>query len=679
MVPLEIGLLALSLVLYATGALLSGLTPSRMNAAAAALSMGGAVGGAAAGLVLSSVFLIAGAPFSLRLPLSLPFGPLTLKLDGLSAFFLFLISLLALMIALFSFGYLKEYRPPHRVGRFGFQFNLLLISLVGVVLAADAVAFLIAWESTALLGYLLVSYEEKAESVRAGNLYLVMSHAGTALILVSFFLLIAASGGIGFDSFRAARPHLTDGARTAIFLSALIGFGVKAGLIPLHIWLPAAHPAAPSNVSALLSAVIIKMGIYGMARFFFDFLGPGPIWWGGLLLFLASLSALLGVMYALMEHDLKRLLAFHSIENIGIILIGFGAAMIFASFGRNAFSALALAAALYHTLNHAVFKGLLFLGAGAVVSSTHTKNMEEMGGLIHRMPMTAFFFLIGSISISALPPFNGFVSEWLTFQSLLLSLQLPGTISKILISLSGAMLALTGALAAACFVKAFGITFLAAPRGARAGEAKEASLSMRLGMGGLALACLLLGLFAGGMVSILDGVTFPFAGAAIADGAPLGGWSVISAPGGFSSLSPAALALALAASACGGLAIALWIGGRRAVRVGETWACGIPDLNPRMEYTATGFSKSFRTIFGMIYRPKREVKIRRDGPYIPREVTYTGEIEYLVEKYLYDPFMRGTLWLGNRIKVAQSGSIHAYLAYLFAILVLGLLVIQRLD
>ncbi|HEY5599392.1 MAG TPA: proton-conducting transporter membrane subunit, partial [Candidatus Manganitrophaceae bacterium] len=353
-VDAESGLLIASLVLYLAGGILSGLIPSRFNPLATVVSMGGALAGAGAGLILSLSFLIDGAPFSIRLPVSLPLFPLVIRLDFLSAFFLLLISLLGFAIALFSLGYLKGYERDHRVGRFGFLFNFLFISLTGVVLAADAITFLIAWETMTLFAYLLVSYEdEQVESVRAGNLYLVMSHAGTAFIFIAFLLLMVASGGTEFESFRLARSVLTDGARTSLFLFALIGFGVKAGLIPLHIWLPVAHPAAPSNVSATMSGVIIKMGIYGMARFFFDFLGPGPVWWGGLLLFLASISALLGVMYALMEHDIKRLLAYHSIENIGIILIGFGAAMIFGSFGRDPLAALALMAGLYHTLNHA--------------------------------------------------------------------------------------------------------------------------------------------------------------------------------------------------------------------------------------------------------------------------------------------------------------------------------------
>src|SRR6185295_2715526 len=277
--------------------------------------------------------------------------------------------------------------------------------------------------------------------------------------------------------------QMSPGARTAAFLLFLVGFGVKAGIVPLHIWLPAAHPVAPSNVSALMSGVLITTGIYGLTRVCFDFLSTPPLWWGVIVLAAGTISAVLGVLYALMEHDLKRLLAYHSIENIGIILMGLGAALIFLHTGHPRLATLGLIAGLYHTINHASFKGLLFLGAGAVLHATHTRNMEEMGGLIKRMPQTAFFFLIGAVAISALPPLNGFVSEWLTYQALLQGFGTTEHLLRLMFPIGGAMLALTGALAAACFVKAFGISFLAQPRSDQAAQAHEAPVSMLLGQG----------------------------------------------------------------------------------------------------------------------------------------------------------------------------------------------------
>ena len=323
----------------------------------------------------------------------------------------------------------------------------------------------------------------RAETRNAGVLFFIMSHIGTGCLILGFLLLFQAAGGqspgdYSFDTFHALGEKLSPGRRDAAFLLFLFGFGVKAGIVPLHIWLPEAHPVAPSNASALLSGVMIKTGIYGLTRVLFDFLGTPPNWWGVTILTIGTISAVLGVLYALMEHDLKRLLAYHSIENIGIILMGLGAALMFLHTHHPVLATLALIAGLYHTINHAIFKALLFLGAGAVLHATHTRNMEEMGGLIKRMPKTAFFFLIGAVAISALPPLNGFVSEWLTYQSLLQGFGTTDSLVRLMFPLSGAMLALTGALAAACFVKAFGITFLAQPRSEHAAQAHEASPTM---------------------------------------------------------------------------------------------------------------------------------------------------------------------------------------------------------
>jgi len=322
-------------------------------------------------------------------------------------------------------------------------------------------------ELMALTAYCLVSFEhEQPETRQAGVLYFIMSHIDAGCIILGFLLLFQASGDYGFASLHGIGAKMTPGKRDAAFLLFLLGFGIKAGIVPLHIWLPAAHPVAPSNVSALMSGVLIKTGIYGLALVCFEFLGPPPLWWGVTVLTVGTVSAVLGVLYALMEHDLKRLLAYHSIENIGIILIGLGAALMFQHSNHTALATLALLAGLYHTINHACFKGLLFLGAGAVLHATHTRNMEEMGGLAKRMPQTAFYFLIGAVAISALPPLNGFVSEWLTYQALLQGFGTTQSLMRLIFPLSGAMLALTGALAAACFVKAFGITF-SPNRGAR--------------------------------------------------------------------------------------------------------------------------------------------------------------------------------------------------------------------
>ncbi len=410
-------------------------------------------------------------------PSLIPYLQLTVKLDPLGAFFVLIVSVLALALSIYSFGYVRGFYGRKNVGVLAAFYNALLLATTLVFTASNAFFFLIAWEIMALTAYCLVSFEhEKPEARNAGVLYFIMSHVGTGCLILGFLLLFQAAGGqapgdYGFETFRTLGDKLSPGRRDAAFLLFLFGFGIKAGIVPLHIWLPVAHPVAPSNISALLSGVLIKTGIYGLTRVLFDFMGTPPNWWGVTVLTIGTISAVLGVLYALMEHDLKRLLAYHSIENIGIILMGLGAALMFLHTHHPVLATLALIAGLYHTMNHAIFKALLFLGAGAVLHATHTRNMEEMGGLIKRMPTTAFCFLVGAVAISALPPLNGFVSEWLTYQALLQGFGTTDSLVRLMFPLSGAMLALTGALAAACFVKAFGITFLAQPRSDHAAQA----------------------------------------------------------------------------------------------------------------------------------------------------------------------------------------------------------------
>ncbi|NJD54738.1 MAG: hydrogenase 4 subunit B [Candidatus Methanoperedens sp.] len=430
--------------------------------------------------------------------------------DKLSAFFILVISITGFAVSVYSTGYVTEYFGKKNIGYLGFLYNIFMLSMILVVSANNAIMFLIVWELMSIISYLLVMYEhEKKETRKAGFTYIVMTHFGTGFIILSFLILASSTGSFNFETFRGIGgtlpPHLKDLA----FIFALIGFGTKAGIVPLHIWLPYAHPAAPSNVSALMSGVMIKTAIFMLIRVFFDFLGAGVAWWGIILLVIASISALLGVMYALMEHDMKRLLAYHSVENIGIILIGVGVSMIFMASGHPDLAAFGLIAGLYHTINHAVFKSLLFMGAGSIIYSTHTRNIEEYGGLIKKMPWTALFFLIGAISISALPPFNGFVSEWLTFQAQLLSINLSDNITKILVLFSGAGLALTSALAAACFVKAFGISFLALPRSSHAEHSKEVPVSMLIGMFLLSSMCIVLGVMPFYFIKIIGDYSDP--------------------------------------------------------------------------------------------------------------------------------------------------------------------------
>jgi hydrogenase-4 component B len=495
-----------------------------------------------------------------------------------------------------------------------------------------------------------------------------MTHIGTGFIILSFLIIAGASESFNFESMSGVSlpPLLKDLA----FFFALIGFGTKAGIVPLHVWLPYAHPAAPSNVSALMSGVMIKTAIYMIIRVSFDFLGASSMWWGMVLLIIASASALLGVMYALMEHDMKRLLAYHSVENIGIILIGIAVAMIFMSLGHPELAAFGLIAALYHTINHAVFKSLLFMGAGSLIYSTHTKNIEEMGGLIKKMPWTALFFLIGSVSISALPPFNGFVSEWLTFQAQLLSINLADNITKIAILSSGAALALTSALASACFVKAFGISFLALPRSEHAQHAKEVPKSMLFGMGILSLLCIALGVFPFYFAGILDDIASPLVGTSIISEITFD-LSIATEAG---SISTVWLFLLLFIFISIILILVLVAGGRTGTKTYETWGCGQPATTGRNEYTATAFSKPIRMWFSNIYRPHREIHTTYAGsPYFRERFAFESEIEPIFEKYLYSPVAWIALALSRVLRVIQTGSIQLYLLYILITLVISLI------
>jgi hydrogenase-4 component B len=483
------------------------------------------------------------------------------------------------------------------------------------------------------------------------------------------------SGSADFASFRTAAVHLSSSQQATAFVLFFLGFGIKAGVIPFHIWLPAAHPVAPSNISALLSGIVLKAGIYGMARIFLDGLGVLPSWAGLLVLIVGVASAVLGVLYALMEHDLKRLLAYHSIENIGIILIGLGAALVFRVAGHPQLAAVALIAALFHTLNHAIFKCLLFLGAGSVLHSTRSRNMEQLGGLIRPMPVTAFCFLIGAVAISGLPPLNGFVSEWLTYQSLLAGFGVTGGLTRILFPLAGSMLALTGALAAACFVKAFAITFLALPRSDESRGAHEAPRSMLVGMSCLTVACLSLGLGATWFLHVFDALTEQLLASRVGTNLITAhGW-VLSAGtphGGLVSTSVIAIALLFLLIPA---VLLVSIAGRRfASRRGPAWDCGLAGLSEENEYTATGFSKALRMIFSVLYQPRREIQAVFDvSPYFPKAIRFESEIEPTFEKRLYEPLKDLLLRFATRMRAIQAGSIHAYLAYIFITLVLLLL------
>lgn len=617
-------------------------------------------------LIISGLYLSSGTQIHIpSIPIS-SFLEFAFQGDALSGFFVTVISILTLPVSIYSIGYTKNIGNK---GLMGFLYNLFALSMYAVVLSGNVITFLISWETMSVVSYFLVTFDRNEKSAKAGLLYAVMTHIGTAFIIILFLALYKYTGHMDFSGMKAASAGIPEDLKTLVFIFSIIGFGTKAGIIPFHTWLPSAHPAAPSNISSLMSGVMIKTGIYGFIRISMDVLGHGPEWWGITIIVIGAVSSVIGVLYALMEHDIKKLLAYHSIENIGIILLGVGSSMMFGSNGMYTLSAIALIAGLYHTLNHAIFKGLLFLGAGSMMHATHTKNMENMGGLIKPMPYTGLFFLIGSVSICALPPFNGFVSEWLTYQALLLGFNAPSITSKIISPLGGAALALTGALAAACFVKAFGISFLGVPRSRHAQDAKESSASMIAGMAILALLCLLTGIFPGTVINIISPSVISLTGSE----GNISYKGFLSVSQTFSSLAPAAILISML---CIGVAVALFViaGGKRKTVYADSWDCGMPSLTSRMQYTATAFTKPIRLIFKRIYLPKRELSISYIlKPLFVKSLKYSGEITPFFERYMYEPLTSFIRTAAAKARLLQSGNLNLYLGYILITLMLLLI------
>jgi hydrogenase-4 component B len=649
------------ILLFLSGAVMSCIISRKVKNYAYILSAIGAVN-----LIIAGLYLSAGVQIHIpSIPISSALE-FSFQGDALSGFFVAVISILTLAVSIYSIGYTKNIGNQ---GLMGFLYNLFILSMYAVILSGNIITFLISWETMSVVSYFLVTFDRDEKSARAGLIYAVMTHIGTAFIIVLFLVLYQYTGHMDFSGMRAASAEIPEYLKTLVFIFSIVGFGTKAGIIPFHTWLPSAHPAAPSNISSLMSGVMIKTGIYGFIRISMDVLGHGPEWWGITIIVIGAVSSVIGVLYALMEHDIKKLLAYHSIENIGIILLGIGSSMMFGSNGMYTLSAIALIAGLYHTLNHAIFKGLLFLGAGSLMHATHTKNMEDMGGLIKSMPYTGLFFLIGSVSICALPPFNGFVSEWLTYQALLLGFNAPSITSKIISPLGGAALALTGALAAACFVKAFGISFLGTPRSSHAQDAKESSASMIVGMAILAALCLMAGIFPGTVIGVISPSVIALTGS---DG-NISYDGLLSIGKTFSSLAPAAILISML---CIGVAVAVFViaCGKRKTVYADSWDCGMPSLTPRMQYTATAFTKPIRMIFKRIYLPRREIRVSYIvKPFFVKSIKYSGEITPFFEQYIYEPLTILIHKFAGKVRLLQSGSLHLYLGYILVTLILLLI------
>jgi hydrogenase-4 component B len=617
-------------------------------------------------LVGCAQLLVGGPAPAVVLPIGLPWIGAHFRLDALASFFLIVINLGAAGASLFAMGYGEHETAPERVIPF---YPAFLAGMNLVVLAHDAFSFLFAWELMSLTSWgLVVAHHQDADNRHAGYVYIVMASFGTLALLLAFGLLAGGSGGYAFDQIR-------EGVRVLpglVLILALLGAGSKAGLVPLHVWLPLAHPAAPSHVSALMSGVMTKVAVYGFIRIVFDLNGAPAEWWSVLIVSLAGITCVMGVLSALMQHDLKRLLAYHTVENVGIIFIGIGLALAFAAYGSRELAAMALTAGLLHVLNHSLFKSLLFFGSGAILNATGQRDMEHLGGLIHTMPRTAFAFLVGCAAISALPPLNGFVSEWLTFQAILLSPTLPAWGLKLIVPAVGALLALSAALAAACFVKAYGVTFLGRPRTVAAQSATEVDQFSLTAMFVFAGLCLVAGILPGLLIDALAPVTQSLVGARMP----------VQSTNPWLSIVP----VAESRSSYNGLLVLVFVGisalaavqvihryASKAVRRSPPWDCGYPDPDPATQYTADSFAQPIRRVFGTtVFRARERVEMPAPGDAHPARLTVT--LRDLIWDTLYAPLAGATVRAAERLNRLQFLTIRQYLSLVFAALV-GLLLV----
>ncbi len=623
---------------------------------------------AMAGLGLAGLLLPASA---VVLPIGLPDLPMHLRLDALSGFFLLLLGGAAFGVTLYAWGYFKDLAAGP-LALILLWYHLFLAGMSLVLLADDAYAFMVAWEVMALSSYFLVTTDHDQPAIRsAGFLYLLIAHVGAVALLLCYGVLqggeVANAGAYTFAYMRHA--EMTPFWASAAFLLALFGFGAKAGLVPMHVWLPEAHPAAPSPVSALMSGVMLKTAIYGLLRVTFDLLNVQLAWWGTLALTLGLVTALYGVIFAAVQSDMKRLLAWSSIENIGVLLAGFGLTLIFYTDGKGALAALTLTAMLYHALNHAFFKGLLFTGAGSVLHATGERNMDRLGGLMAAMPWTAWLTLMGALAIAGLPPLNGFVSEWLLLQAFLLTPGLSHSYLNMVIPVAAAAVALAAALAAYVMVKFFGVTFLGAARSPAVSHAHEAGWRERLGMLWLAAGCVLLGLFPVQVIDALAPVVRLLTGQTLVNG---GNWLML-APVDAERASYGPLVF-FAVVLVTLLLVFLWV--RKAyhgrVRRSDPWDCGYPEQDARMQDSAEGFGQPIRLIFSSFMRVERDTPDPFD-----RQPKYRGDSRDKLWVLLYQPIADLAAWLSEQAGRLQHGRIQWYLIYSFATLIFLLVFVTR--
>ncbi|MEP7063811.1 MAG: hydrogenase 4 subunit B [Betaproteobacteria bacterium] len=626
--------------------------------------------GALVALALAGVALAAlhGTPQVLVLPLGLPGLPFHLRLDALSAFFLLLLGAATFAVSLFSAGYFRgdEETAP---GLICFQYHVFVAAMATVIMADDAYLFMVAWEVMALASYFLVVTEHRIAEVRsAGFLYLLIAHVGAISILLCFGVLQGGGGDYTFDAMRAAK--LSGAWPSAAFLLAMFGFGAKAGLLPLHVWLPEAHPAAPSPVSALMSGVMLKTAIYALLRVTFDLLHTQLWWWGVVALGLGLLTALFGVIFAAAQTDMKRLLAYSSIENIGIIVAGIGLAILFASHGKALLAALALTAVLYHCVNHAMFKTLLFLVTGAVLHATHERSLGKLGGLIHRMPWVAWLALVGTLAIAGLPPLNGFVSEWLLLQAFLSTPALPQSFVNMLVPLAAGALVLAVALAAYVMVKFYGVVFLGRAREGALVHAHDANGFERAALIWLAAACVVLGIFPVNVIDALDPVNAMLAGATLGQAAS-GNWLLlVPIDAARASYSPLIVLLVIVVVVLLTVQVVHRLYHGR-VRLAAAWNCGAPAQSPRMQDSAEGFGQPIRQVFEPFFRMTRHLPTAFDAE--PRYAVTIGDPMW---HWIYLPVARAADFAARLAGRIQQGRISVYLTYSFITLLALLFFVQ---
>ena len=589
------------------------------------------------------------------------------KLDALSGFFLAIVGIVVLCVAIYAPGYLRSYEKQHPLTRITVCTSLFIAGMYLVLLAADVFSFMFAWELMSGASYFLVAYNyENFNNQKAALLYLLMAQLSGLLLLCGYSILFKFSNSLSFAIMH--NSYLPPIWASAAFVCAFLGFAIKTGLIPLHVWLPQAHPVAPSHISALMSGVMLKIGVYGFIRFCFDLLRTLYWQWGVLILLVAIVSALFGVLYALMQNDLKKLLAYSSVENIGIIFVGLGLSFIFLSTGHQLLGALGLIAALYHCLNHALFKSLLFLAAGAVVQHTAEHNLEKMGGLVHKMPYTALVFLIGCISISALPPFNGFVSEWLTLQTALQASVIHSGILRILIPVSAALLALTSALAAACFVKVYGVAFLGQPRTQNMQHACDPNFGMLLAMGLLAGLCLISGIIPTQLINILNIISANLIDTKLP---ATSNWLwLVPIAKSTASYSPVAVCIGSAAICVLFFCLIRARYNNTCCKKIRAWDCGFGTLNHHMQYSATAFAMPIRRVFKGAWLITEKITTTKDG------ICYQLIIADWIWHYVYAPLSNNITTVARFIARIQGGNVRIYLSYVFFTLILLLWLIS---